>query len=89
MPIVRYRIVSALRKGVTIVARQASQRLDWQSKHVADAALCLDDLRRTRIEFQLPPQSQDLHVDAAVKNVFMHPRCLQQIFAAERPLGCV
>ena len=89
MPIVRYRIVSALRKGVTIVAGQASERLDWQSKHVADAALCLDDLWRTRIELQLSPQSQDLHVDAAVENVFVHPSCLEQLLTAERPLGRV
>jgi hypothetical protein len=42
-----YRVVSAVRKSVTVVARQTSVVLDRQSEHIADAAFGLDDPRRT------------------------------------------
>ena len=80
--IARYRFVSGLRKRATIVARQKSERLDRQGKHVADTALGLNDPRRARVGLQLAPQAQDLHVDAAVENVFVDPSCLQQVLAA-------
>ena len=53
--IARYRVVSALEKTVTVVTRQTSERLDRQGKHVADAALGLNDLRCARIGLQLAP----------------------------------
>jgi hypothetical protein len=42
-----YRVVSAVRKSVTVVARQTSVVLDRQSEHIADAAFGLDDPRPT------------------------------------------
>jgi len=42
-----YRVVSAMRKSVTMVARQTSAVLDRQSEHIADAAFGLNDPRRT------------------------------------------
>jgi len=65
------------------------ESLDRNGKHVANAALGLNDPRRARIGLQFAPQPQDLHVDAAVENILVHPSCLQQMLAAERPLGRV
>jgi len=42
-----YRVVSAMRKSFTMVARQTSAVLDRQSEHIADAAFGLNDPRRT------------------------------------------
>ena len=67
-------------------SRSDPEPLDRQSKDVAKTALRPNDLRRAWIELQLPAQPQDLHIDAAVENVFMHPRCLQQMLTAQRPL---
>ena len=47
LPIACYRVVSAVRKSVTIVARQISAVLDRQSEHIADAAFGLNDPWRT------------------------------------------
>src|SRR5690242_19913653 len=84
----RYCIVSILKNQVTVVA-EASEAFDRQGKHVADAALGSNDARRTRIGLELAPQSQDLNIDAAVENVLMHARGLQQVLSAEGPLGCI
>src|SRR5947209_6103402 len=84
----RYSIVANFKNQVTLVAK-ASDAFDRQGKHVAEAALGSDDAGRTRIRLELAPQSQDLNIDAAVKNVLVHARGLQQVLAAEGPLGCV
>ena len=42
-----YGVASAVRKSVTMVARQTSAVLDRQSEHIADAAFGLNDPRRT------------------------------------------
>src|ERR1700724_1599713 len=73
---------AAARLGYT----QPSDQLDRQGEHVADAALCPDDAGRARIAFQLAPQPQDLHVDAAVEDIFMNAGRLKQILAAEKSL---
>lgn len=44
-----------------------SDPLDRQGEHVTDAAVSLDDPGRTRIDFKLPAQPKDLHVDTAIK----------------------
>jgi hypothetical protein len=67
----------------------ALESLDWKGKHVANAALGANDARCARIGLQLAPQSEDLDVDAAVKNILVYSRCLQQVLAAEWPLGRV
>src|SRR5437588_4015824 len=84
----RYSIVSILKNQVTVVA-EASEAVDRQGKHVADPALGSNDAGCARIGFELAPQSQNLNVDAAVENVLVHARGLQQVLAAEGPLGCV
>ncbi len=39
--------------------------------------------------FQLAAKTQDLHVDAAIEDVLVDPRRLQEMLAAERALGSV
>ena len=43
-------------------------------------------IRGARMAFQLAPQPQDLHVDAAVEDIFMNAGRLKQILAAEKSL---
>jgi len=74
--------------GVTVLVR-GSEGLDGKGKHIASAALGTNNARCTRIGLQFAAQPQDLHVDAAVENILVHPSRLQQMLAAERPLGCV
>jgi len=62
--------------------------LDWQREHIADTALSLDHARCTRIDLQFAPQPQDLDIDAPVEDIIVNSRCLQQMLARERPLGC-
>src|SRR5260370_39244866 len=64
----------------------ASDKLDRKGEHVAYPALGANNPWCARIGLQLAPQSQDLHVDAAVENILVHPSRLQQVLAAERPL---
>ena len=56
--------------------------LEWfdrQRENVADAALGLDHAWRAGIDLQLPPQPQNLDIDASIKNIFVNPRGLQQL----------
>jgi len=46
----------------------------------------LDDARCARVAFKLAPQAKNLHVDAAIENILMQARGLQQVLAAERAL---
>src|SRR6185369_14251907 len=50
---------------------------------VAYAALGPDDARRARAGFELAAQAKNLHVDAAIGDVLVQVRRLQQVFAAE------
>ena len=52
----------------------------------ADAAHGLNDARRAGVSLELAPQPQDLHIDGAVEDIFMHTGRLQQVLAAERSL---
>ena len=61
---------------VATESRSQSEALHWNCKHISDTALSLDDARRTRIALELPAQSQNLDVNAAVEYVFVHPGCL-------------
>src|SRR5262245_8049468 len=63
-----------------------SNPLDRNGEHISHAALGLDDTRRARIAFELAPKAKNLHVDAAIENILMHARGLQQVLAAERAL---
>ena len=55
MVIARYSVVSTFGETVTVVTRESSERLDRQGKHVADAAVGLNDLRCAWIGLQLAP----------------------------------
>jgi len=57
-----------------------------QGEHVADASLRPDDARRAGVGLELAPQPQDLHIDGAVEDIFVHAGRLQQVLAAERSL---
>src|SRR6516165_763447 len=83
-----YRAVSLLRKRLRLKCGEV-EPLNRKRKHVTDASLGLNNLRCARIRLQLAPQAQDLHIDAAVENVLVHPGCLLQMLSAERPLGCI
>ena len=67
----------------------SSETLDRLRKDVSDAPLGLDELRRARILFELAAKAKDLHVDAAIEDVFVHAGRLQKMLAAERALGSV
>jgi len=81
LPANRYGIVSGARNRITAVVLAAAllstlERLDRQREGVSSAALGPDHARRTRINFQLLPQPQYLHVDVAIENIFMDSRRL-------------
>src|SRR5262249_17974087 len=63
-----------------------SNPLDRNREHISDAALGLDDARRARVAFELPTQPKNLYVDAAIEDILVHARGLQQVLAAERTL---
>src|SRR5262245_25891621 len=63
-----------------------SNPLDRNGEHISYTALGLDDARRARVAFELAPQAKNLHVDAAIENILMHARGLQQVLPAERAL---
>ena len=63
-----------------------SERFYSQGKDVADAPFGLDHARRTRIGLQFAPQAQDLDVDAAIEDVFVHAGGLQQMLPREGTL---
>ena len=66
-----------------------SKPLDRPRKYISDAPLGLDELRGAWIVLQLAAETQDLHVDAAIEDVFMDSSRLQKMLAAERALGSV
>src|SRR5262249_45109947 len=63
-----------------------SKPLDRNGEHISHAALGLDDARGVRVAFELAPEAKNLHVDATIENILMHPGGLQQMLAAERAL---
>ena len=74
------------RGSKSVVRGRHSKPLDPNGEHVSDAALGLDDAWRAGVAFELAPQSENLYVDAAIENVLMHARGLQQVLTAERAL---
>ena len=67
----------------------ASEALDRRRENVSDAPLGLNELRHAWILFQLAAKAKDLHVNAAIEDVFMDSSRLQKMLAAERTLGSV
>jgi hypothetical protein len=63
-----------------------SNPLNCNGKHISHAALRLYDARCAGVAFEFAPQTKNLDVDAAIKNIFMQTRRLQQVLAAERAL---
>jgi hypothetical protein len=59
----------------------SSKCFDGQRKYVANAAFGQDDARRVWIGLQLAPQAQDLHVDAAIEDIFVDAGRLQKVLA--------
>src|SRR5260221_7000198 len=78
---------TCLELPIALFEALSSARFDRQGKHVADPALGLDDTARARIGLKLAPQPPDLHVDASVEDILMHPGRLQEVLAGEWPLG--
>src|SRR5262252_1710257 len=74
---------------VALAGAEPLERLDGKREHVADATLGLNDRRRGRIAFQLAAEPQHLDVDAAVEDVLVDTRCLQQLLTREWALRCV
>ena len=63
-----------------------SDSLHRHGEPVADATFGPDNARSARTGLELAAQPQNLHVDAAVRDILMQVRGLQQVFAAERAL---
>src|SRR5262245_22442565 len=66
-----------------------SDPLDRNGEHISDATLGLDDAGRAGVAFELASEAKNLHVDAAVEDILMHTRGLQQVLTAKWPLRCV
>src|SRR4029077_3423685 len=64
----------------------SSDPLHGNGEYISDAALRLDDARRARIALELTPQAENLHIDAAVEDIFVNAGRLQQVLAAKRTL---
>ena len=58
-------------------ASPTSQELDRRHKNIADATLGLDERWRVRVQVQFAAQPQNLHVDAAIENIFVYARRLE------------
>ena len=54
-----------------------SDALDGNSEHVTHTAFGPDDTRCAGVAFELAPEAEDLHIDAAVEDIFVNPSCLQ------------
>jgi hypothetical protein len=65
------------------VGATRSKLLYLKRKHIADAALRLDDAGRTGIGLKLSPQSVNLRINAAVEYVLLNACCLQKMFSTE------
>jgi HlyD family secretion protein len=63
-----------------------SNPLDRNREHISYTALGLNDVWCARVAFELASQTKNLHINAAIENVLMHARSLQQVLAAERTL---
>src|SRR5258707_7192539 len=60
------------------------ERVDRHAKDIAGAALGLDVLRLRRVQLDLAPQPQNLHVDGAIVNLgAIPPREIEQLLARE------
>src|SRR5258705_10825929 len=61
-----------------------NEHVDRHAKDIAGAALGLDVLRLRRVQFDLAPQPQNLHVDSAIVNLgAIPPREIEQLLARE------
>src|SRR4051812_26980468 len=60
-----------------------SESFNGCTEDISDATLGLDEARRARIAFELAPQAENLHVDAAIENILVNACGLQQVFTAE------
>src|SRR5262245_20240980 len=66
-----------------------SDALDRNDEHISDATLGLDDARRAGVVFKLASEAKNLHVDAAIEDIPMHARGLQQVLTAKWALRCI
>jgi len=55
----------------------SSDPLYRNGEYISDAALGLDDARCARIALELTPQAENLHIDAAVEDIFVNAGRLQ------------
>src|SRR5258708_5257870 len=70
------------------IRRNSVNGLDRQVEPVANAALRLDIARPRPVDFDLAPQTCDLHVDGAIEDlVVVQPRKVQQLVPSENALG--
>jgi hypothetical protein len=58
--------------------RSRFERVDRQREDISDAAFGPDQPCRARIDLQLAPQPQDLHVDAAIENILVNTGSLKR-----------
>jgi hypothetical protein len=63
-----------------------SQYFHLQGKCVADATFRLNDAWHARLTLEFAAQPENLNIDAAIEDVFVHARGLKQILARQRAL---
>ena len=63
-----------------------SVRFHSEGERVSKAPFCADYSRSARIELQPSPKPQYLHIDAAIENIFVYARGLQQLLTSQRAL---
>ena len=78
--------LSPLAKAVAKVGGQRgwlSDPLDRNGEYISDATLGLDEPRCAGVAFELASEAKNLHVDAAIEDILMHARGLQQVLTAK------
>src|SRR5690606_2741429 len=70
------------------VKTRLEERLDVSREDIADATLGPDEAWLRWIGLQLAAEAQHLNVDAAIEDVLVSPRRLQQVLARQRPARC-
>src|SRR5262245_29047750 len=72
-------IVEVASRGLPRRDRGRSNPLNRNGEHISYTALGLDDARRAGVAFALAPQAKNLHVDAAIENILVYARGVQQV----------
>ena len=76
----------AIRVSSGPIRRATLERFDRKREDIADTAYSMDCARRSRIDLELAPEPQDLHIDAPIEDICVNSCRLEQMLAGEGPL---